>query len=300
MKNIKPGYYSAHAFDFFTKAIKKQDLFPALSDKEIQNLLYFMENLKRCHKYLLPKDNEIGFQVQEYEKYIQFLKLPHESLIMEMPISPETDKPGCIGSSKRIFLLMEILNISEHDKSFGIEDGFHIFWIDFAPEENLWVASPVFISFDRTTKESIISYLFPDLMEKHWEQGDEMDETMQKATTAIFYDVVDFLCALNCKNIGQTIIPEPKELSKTRVKRGKMAMYQYHVLDIHLDAIGRQFDISRTDKRNASQRLHVCRGHFKKRETGIYWWSDHMRGKKELGVIEKDYQIIMPKHEKGD
>ena len=35
----------------------------------------------------------------------------------------------------------------------------------------------------------------------------------------------------------------------------------------------------------------MCRGHFKERKTGIFWWEAHKRGEDNLGIIEKDYQI---------
>lgn len=288
MKNIQPPYYSAHAYDFFTESIKKEaqlyHLYHLLSDKEKPILINFMEGLKRCPKYLLPKDNEIGYEVKEYEKHIQILKLPHENLIMEIPISVETDKPGCIGISKRIVFLMNSQDLS-------VKDGFTIATMEFCDPENVWTMSPILISFDRTTNEVSLEYLFPDLIDKYWKDI-EGDEITRKSINSIFYDVIDFLCALNCTNVGKQIIKEPKKLSKARVKRGAMPMYEYHVLDIHLNAIGSQFNILRTDKRGVTPRLHVCRGHYKQLKTGLYWWTAHMRGKKELGVIEKDYRVV--------
>ena len=43
-------------------------------------------------------------------------------------------------------------------------------------------------------------------------------------------------------------------------------------------------------KRNDS-RLHMVRGHFKRRKTGIYWWSSFLRGSEQLGLVAKDYQV---------
>lgn len=37
-------------------------------------------------------------------------------------------------------------------------------------------------------------------------------------------------------------------------------------------------------------RYHLCRGHFKTRRTGVYWWSSHPRGKKGADV-RREYEV---------
>lgn len=49
--------------------------------------------------------------------------------------------------------------------------------------------------------------------------------------------------------------------------------------------------------------LHICRGHFKDyskgaglfgKNKGLYWWEMHMRGKADLGVVDKQFNIQKP------
>jgi hypothetical protein len=40
-------------------------------------------------------------------------------------------------------------------------------------------------------------------------------------------------------------------------------------------------------------RAHLVRGHFKIRQSGIYWWSPHVRGKAALGMIHSNYRVKM-------
>jgi hypothetical protein len=38
-------------------------------------------------------------------------------------------------------------------------------------------------------------------------------------------------------------------------------------------------------------RMHFCRGHFKRRKTGVYWWNQQWRGDASIGVVVKDYRF---------
>lgn len=68
---------------------------------------------------------------------------------------------------------------------------------------------------------------------------------------------------------------------------------------------GKRYNISRYKgrlmvKTHPDNRVHLCRGHFKEyteqnplfgRHVGRYWWQPCVRGKKEKGIIAKDYIV---------
>ena len=93
---------------------------------------------------------------------------------------------------------------------------------------------------------------------------------------------------LNCKN---AVNLEPSDLDKlnaARMKKGRVPLCDYHVVDINLkaaeDALPHGMD-------GPEKRMHWRRGHFKRRKTGLYWWSPHLAGRKELGFVEKHYAV---------
>lgn len=46
-----------------------------------------------------------------------------------------------------------------------------------------------------------------------------------------------------------------------------------------------------SDGQGGFKKLHWVRGHFKTRKTGIFWWTAHPAGRKELGVVHKRYSV---------
>lgn len=42
-----------------------------------------------------------------------------------------------------------------------------------------------------------------------------------------------------------------------------------------------------------SKRLHWVRGHFKRYESGLYWWNPHIRGSIDKGKIIKNYKVTV-------
>lgn len=95
---------------------------------------------------------------------------------------------------------------------------------------------------------------------------------------------------LNCKNI----IRQENQIKKKRIgqqKRIKKLYFEkYYTLAIEpMKKILNEEGQAQTH--GIKHAMHVCRGHFKRRKTGVYWWSDHVRGNSQVGVIKKDYAI---------
>ncbi len=100
------------------------------------------------------------------------------------------------------------------------------------------------------------------------------------------------LIMINCKNLltSREVVPSAR-LQKARMRRGKQPLFSHKILDISLTRSQANRAASQGMTR-AQMRLHMVRGHFKVKKTGIYWWSPFIRGSKEAGLVTKDYAVV--------
>jgi hypothetical protein len=98
------------------------------------------------------------------------------------------------------------------------------------------------------------------------------------------------LALLNWRNTAE--VQPVKAANKRRRLLGKPLLFDYSLISIphryqqrhHLN-----------DSTNPTQfRQHWCKGHFKARKTGIFWWSDHLRGDPKHGFAHRDYKLRLP------
>lgn len=117
-------------------------------------------------------------------------------------------------------------------------------------------------------------------------------------STIIVAIVLEILLFLNTKNVTKhTYLPNKKE--NCSVPKPLLPFYSYHVLDIFrekkvFDGLENIKDFINSDKTNTEERRAcIVRGHFKTRSTGIFWWSDFVRNKKNIdkGYVDKDYRL---------
>jgi len=109
---------------------------------------------------------------------------------------------------------------------------------------------------------------------------------------------------ISCKNISAETIKPPEKVNKKRIKNGKLPLYSYHVLNI--SPFGSKKNGQTNEQSSNLHRLHFCRGHFKEytaekplfgRITGLYWWQPTLRGNKDLGFVDKDYNVDVKKYD---
>lgn len=78
-------------------------------------------------------------------------------------------------------------------------------------------------------------------------------------------------------------------LQRARQRRGKLPVVRYSEILVPGHA---SYQASGPGaKKEPSVSLHVVRGHFKRRATGIYWWHPHMRGAYDKGVTLSRYAV---------
>ena len=112
---------------------------------------------------------------------------------------------------------------------------------------------------------------------------------------AVVCTVMRLLIFMNCKNVIQEKIETSPRLQKKRARSNKRPLFDYYVLKV------RQSFSGGSEKKDLwSNRIHLCRGHFKNytdenplfgKYTGLYWWQPHARGQKKKGVVVKDYDM---------
>jgi hypothetical protein len=104
---------------------------------------------------------------------------------------------------------------------------------------------------------------------------------------------------MHCKNVDVRSEDPPERLSRSHKRKTGRALTRYYVLDI--EPMRRILDTEgEAQSKGLRHALHICRGHFKTyteesplfgRYTGTYWWESQVRGKAELGTVEKDYRV---------
>jgi hypothetical protein len=98
------------------------------------------------------------------------------------------------------------------------------------------------------------------------------------------------LALLNSRNAAATELTAPN--NRRRGLTGKPLLFSYHLVRIPQRYQQRHIAAAADDP--AQIRAHFCRGHFKARRTGIYFWSAHQRGNPKLGFVHKDYLLTRP------
>jgi hypothetical protein len=98
---------------------------------------------------------------------------------------------------------------------------------------------------------------------------------------------------MNSRNLSEAV-PRPAavKLNRSRVKSGKAPLLDYTHIQIRLTrALGMRAAMA-ADPR-APSRLHLVRGHFKVRRTGVFWWSPHPRGHAERGEVNQARHVAV-------
>ncbi len=171
-------------------------------------------------------------------------------------------------------------------------------------EPNRWyvwpVANIIFLDRPQAPQSERVGPIF--LSEKKYGDifyNDEMKHT-DYLTRGYCLAILEYaLTVLSCRNITYETIDPPEKLNKKRRKKGKEELVSYHVLKIAPMSPKKQTRCGVTGT-GESPRVHLCRGHFKTytedsplfgRYTGRFWWQPQVRGEKQKGIVQKDYNV---------
>lgn len=117
-------------------------------------------------------------------------------------------------------------------------------------------------------------------------ESDEAKDAIKDYCFKCALAVSRFLAVLNCVNVITEDVPSPAALNKKRVANRKPPIYSYKVLVLKA-AVARNARLGGTHE---SPRIHLRRGHIKRRKTGNFWWQPCVVGDRKRGVVMKDYR----------
>ena len=96
---------------------------------------------------------------------------------------------------------------------------------------------------------------------------------------------------LNVRNAVETEHVDRVKINRSRAKAGKLPLFEHHVLKISGRQRKRVYTNGESANDHAPMRAHYVRGHFKARRSGVYFWSPHVRGDLQRGMVDKDYEV---------
>jgi hypothetical protein len=114
---------------------------------------------------------------------------------------------------------------------------------------------------------------------------DGVNADFTKTISTILWRIMFVISLMNCKNIELRKTHYDMALNKKRIRSGRVPLDSYYEIVIennHQQKNGENLS-------TYQNRLHLCRGHFKNRKTGKFWWGCHTRGSADIGRIKKDY-----------
>lgn len=103
---------------------------------------------------------------------------------------------------------------------------------------------------------------------------------------------------LHCRNVSTELVQQHDPHAERRRNRGLPPKASYHVLRLELpNEIRPHAPTADEAESERKMRFHLCRGHFKNlqheryKSKGWHWWPAHWKGSKDIGVIDKRYEL---------
>lgn len=113
---------------------------------------------------------------------------------------------------------------------------------------------------------------------------------IQDMADELFF-VASVLIMMNARNCVSTQPIDRSVLNKSRAKSGKKPLLSF--TEIKLDMTRVQARRSAEPGVDGDRRAwHFCRGHFKVRRSGVYWWGAHWRGDPTAGRVKSSYRVV--------
>jgi hypothetical protein len=102
--------------------------------------------------------------------------------------------------------------------------------------------------------------------------------------------VFEFLEALSCRNVDQSIYQPASPKNAQRIKSHKLPIYETRFLTIKPTV--KEYAKNGTVSSHASPRQHLRRGHIRRLETGNIWVNSCVVGDATKGIIDKTYKVV--------
>jgi len=95
---------------------------------------------------------------------------------------------------------------------------------------------------------------------------------------------------LTCVNVTYRTVRPPRQWLRSRQRGGHPLLAEYRVVDLH-GKTQKGRDMVATVGDTGGTRLHMVRGHFKRKHGKLWWWHRHLRGRPDKGIVVKDYRV---------
>ena len=111
--------------------------------------------------------------------------------------------------------------------------------------------------------------------------------TMSDLETELNY-ALSMILLLNSKNAIEQEDVNNAKINRARQRRGKRPLKDQTKVTLRLSRVQKNRAGEAGQTREA-MREHLCRGHFKVRKTGVFWWNAHVRGAGSR--LEQRYEV---------
>lgn len=276
-----------------------------------------MLSLTNAKKFLLPPPDQLNVTVTQ--PALKFMRLPYPICAFEYSTLQSGRKQIALAFDCRVNT--PIVATMKASKSIPADaEGMLVCSLLYSPDViQQWVPSigiayideviaaagvqEMLCTNDRTRTRAHVQMMFPDLGSTMYQDMShtELGTSLMDAVTGALATTLRATLMLNAKNVKPVqVVKEPVALNRSRTKKHKVPFFEYYTLDVLVSQGKRLVDRKKVDfgaVRNTfgQMRNHyrwgTVMGHFKTRSTGIFWWSAHGRGDKDVGIITKDYNI---------
>lgn len=303
--------YSTYAIEDFLKWAERYEQIE--SPKTASMYVELCRMLEQAVKFALPDGGRLFDAKNPLSRYdSDLLHLPYPIVALEYFVSecPNHDEVQNHDAPKRICLAVDWPGPMRCDQG-----GIQVIPLWFDASQEMWVASSscAFIPRDQVTPPESLMYVnYPGSQQGdlEWELVQLLDEEYEYGVQELgkdemrrrgVLDVVDelnsllsFLLALSCSNVKVRDTEDLSKLNKKRLKRGKRPFFTYKVLDILVPAARvPKGEVPKAQSGRQPPRIHLRRGHVRRLASGSRTWVNAcVVGKKEDGIVGKDYRVI--------
>lgn len=171
--------------------------------------------------------------------------------------------------------------------------GKHVIAVTFESDGTLWMQPIIQLSG---------GWLIP-IYTYHWENGKwwpniphareakAENDWLIKLVPLIGAEIRAVAIALDADVAKTDLIRQPHRLNHAREKRGKLPLYDYHVVSLARRARAEPLPRDPDAEPGTRKRLHFVRGHWRHYQNSKTWIKWHLRGDPDLGFIDKHYKL---------
>lgn len=296
---MEVNYHTTHAL----QALKA--LLPRLREESVEDaegLATLLPVWDGAVKFVCPP-NGLFFEDKHFERYTPYFRLPYKATVLEYDatygmlngpesmrkdlgvslLAMEDTRNGVLGAD--VFIAYE----DKSTRQWMVLPGY--LFIPYGEGDSSIIASAECTAFlHRTALRTWAQKKGLTLEHNRRDVIASVGSIMIKESMSLF----QFSVAMSCSNVSTEIKKAPKFTNQRRVAKGKMPLYEYHLLTV---------DVRDRDERgeaqggtHASPRQHLRRGHVRRYKTGLTIWINEMVVSRTAeGRIDKDYRVRVKK-----